>query len=86
MSELRERMRLLNARATAAGRTLKTMEAKLQSSGLGLRGDISAAWDRASESLEEAKAAMKDGDAAAIRRALEAAERDVDRLDKFLGR
>jgi hypothetical protein len=86
MAELRERMRLLAARNSAAGRTLKTMEAKLQASGLGLRGDISAAWDRASDSLEEARVAMKDGDAAAIRRALESAERDVDRLDKFLGR
>ncbi len=86
LAEVRERLRMMSSRANAANRTLKTLEAQQQASGLGLRGDISAAWDRASDALEEARAAVKAGDAAAAKAALDTAERDLDRLDKFLGR
>ncbi len=86
LAAVRERIRMMSSRANAASRTLKTLEAQQQASGLGMRGDISAAWDRASEALEEARAAVKAGDAAAAKSALDTAERDLDRLDKFLGR
>ncbi len=86
VAAVRERLRMMTSRANAASRSLKTLEARQQASGLGLRGDISSAWDRVSEALEEARQAAKDGDAASAQRALDTAERDLDRLDKFLGR
>jgi hypothetical protein len=86
LAEARDRLRLLSARSNAASRTLKTLEASQRASGLGLRGDISAAWDRTNDSLDEAKAAIQGSDVAGAKRALDNAERDLDRLDKFLGR
>jgi hypothetical protein len=86
LAEARDRLRLLSARSNAASRTLKTLEASQRASGLGLRGDISAAWDRTNDSLDEAKVAIQGSDVAGAKRALDNAERDLDRLDKFLGR
>ncbi|HWR52664.1 MAG TPA: hypothetical protein VN428_16260, partial [Bryobacteraceae bacterium] len=86
LAEVRDRLRLLSARSNAASRTLKTLEASQRQSGLGLRGDISAAWDRTNDALDEAKAAVQGSDVAGAKRALDNAERDLDRLDKFLGR
>ena len=86
LAEARQRLRNLSSRASAASRTLKTLEARQQESGVGLRGDISAAWDRLNEALEDARTAMNNNDPGEARRALDLAERDLDRIDKFLGR
>lgn len=86
VSDLRDRLRLLSARSNAVTRSLKNLEASQRASGLGLRGDISAAWDRTADSLDEAKAAIQGSDVAGAKRALDSAERDLDRLEKFLGR
>jgi len=82
----RQRLRMLSSRASSASRTLKNIESQQQSSGVGLRGDISAAWDRMNESLEDARQALQNNDLEEARRSLDQAERDLDRIDKFLGR
>jgi hypothetical protein len=55
-------------------------------SGLNLRGDIAAAQQRMELHLDEAEAAIQSGDAGAAKDSLAAAEREVERIEKFLGR
>jgi len=86
LAEARQRLRNISSRASAASRTLKNLEARQQESGVGLRGDISAAWDRLNEALEDARTAVNNNDPDEARSALDVAERDLDRIEKFLGR
>ena len=53
---------------------------------MGLRTDISASWKRMEYLLDQAEGALKRQDSAAAKKNLDAAEREIERLDKFLGR
>jgi outer membrane biosynthesis protein TonB len=86
LEELRDRMNLLAVRANTARGTLQTLEAQQRRVGLGLRGDMAESWKRMEFLLDEAEAAMKKGDSRSTKRNLDLAEREIDKLDKFLGR
>ena len=77
---------LLGARANAARASLSNLQRSQQAQGLGLRGDISATASRMEYQMDQAESAIKAGDPAAARRSLDAAERELDKLDNFLGR
>jgi ribosomal protein S20 len=54
--------------------------------GLGMRGDITSAQERMENYLDEAQAAIRSGDAEHAKKSLSNAEREIDKLDTFLGR
>ncbi len=81
-----DRLMLLGARANAARASLSNLQRSQQAQGLGLRGDISATASRMEYQMDQAESAIKAGDPAAARRSLDAAERELDKLDNFLGR
>jgi serine/threonine-protein kinase len=86
LEEARDRMGMFGPRANALRSSLQNLEQQQKAQGLGLRTDISAAWRRMEGLLDEAEAALKSGDAGRAKTKLDQAERDADRLDKFLGR
>jgi len=79
-------MVMLASRAGAVRTSLETLQRQQAAMGLSLRGDISASWKRMEYYLDQAEAALGKGDEAGARRHLEAAERELDRLETFLGR
>jgi serine/threonine-protein kinase len=86
MSELREQLMLLGTRASAAQGTIKTMQSQQARSGLGMRQDIVAAMDRMNAYMGEAESSLRSGDTAKGKRYLNSAERELEKLEKFLGR
>jgi len=86
IEQLRERMVMLASRAGAVKTSLETLQRQQSAMGLSLRGDITASWKRMEYYMDQAEAALGKGDPAAARRHMEAAGREVDRLEAFLGR
>jgi len=86
IQQLHDRMVKLASRAGAVRGSLENLQRQQAAMGLGLRGDVSASWKRMEYYLDQAEAALSKGDAAAARRHLDAAEREVDQLETFLGR
>jgi hypothetical protein len=79
-------MTSLAIRGATARSTLQTLEAQQKRAGYGLRRDMVESWQRMEFLLDEAEAAIKKGNAASAKRNLDLAEREIDKLDKFLGR
>ncbi|MBI3694169.1 MAG: protein kinase [Acidobacteria bacterium] len=86
LQELRERMILLAARVTAVRISLQNLQQQQSQSGLSLRSDMVAASQRVEYLMGEANAALAARDAVALKRNLDLAERDVEKLEGFLGR
>ena len=84
--EHRELLMLLDTRANAIKGSLQTLQQQQATSGLNLRGDIVTAQQRMELYLNEAEAAAKSGDPVAMRKNLASAEREIEKLEKFLGR
>ncbi len=84
--ELRDRMVFLAARAATARNGLANLERQQARMGLGLRPDMAAANQRLDFLLKEAGAALASGDADAAKRNADLAEREVEKLEKFLGK
>lgn len=88
-AELREIQRTwpkLASRAAAVATSLQNLQRAQQRQGFGLRGDISASWKRMEHSMDQADAAIAEKDATAAGDHLEDAEREIEILEKFLGR
>jgi hypothetical protein len=83
---LRERVITLASRANALRSSLQNLEAQQRRAGLSLRTDIATSWRRMEAFLDEGEAALKARDLPGLRRSLNLAEREADRLDEFLGR
>lgn len=81
----RDRLGDLAPRANSLSSALKNLEHQQQSMGVGLRTDISTSWRRMEQLLDESEAAIKNGDAGRAKTKLDQAERELDKLDKFLG-
>lgn len=75
----------LASRVNAVRTSLSNLQRSQQAQGLGLRGDITASQSRMEYQMDQAEGAVKAGDPAAARRSLDAAEREVDKLENFLG-
>lgn len=86
IQELQERMVALGARASTAKESVENLRRQQQSQGLNLRADIGAALNRMEQYMNRADAALVARDPDAAARNMELAEREVDKLDKFLGR
>ncbi|MGE5570087.1 MAG: protein kinase domain-containing protein [Rhodospirillales bacterium] len=86
LESARERLGMLGTRANALIASLKNLQQQQQRMGVGMRVDITTAWKRMEFLLDESEAALKRQDLAATKKYLDQAEREADKLDKFLGR
>jgi serine/threonine-protein kinase len=77
---------MMAARATTARNSLQTLQRTQAQSGLNLRADITEAASLTASFLEGATSALNAGEAAAARDFIEKAERQVEKIEKFLGR
>ncbi len=84
--EHRELLMLLDTRANSIKGSLHTLQQQQSASGLNLRGDIVTAQQRMEIYLNEAETAGKSGDPVAMKKNLASAEREIEKLEKFLGR
>jgi ribosomal protein S20 len=79
-------MIMLGSRANSARSSLTRMKEAQARQGLGMRGDITSAQERMETYLDEAQAAIRSGDSEHAKKSLSNAEREIDKLDTFLGR
>ncbi|MCS7314247.1 MAG: protein kinase [Bryobacterales bacterium] len=86
LQRLQDRMVVLASRAGAVRATLENLQRQQAAMGLGLRGDMTAAWKRMEHYMDQAEAALSKGDVAAAERHMDAAEKEIERLEAFLGR
>lgn len=77
---------MLASRAGAISSSLQNLQNEQKRSGLGLRGDISASWKRMEYYMDQAEAAISAKDPALAKENMESAEREIQTLEKFLGR
>ena len=84
--EHRELLMLLDTRANSIKGSLQTLQQEQARSGLNLRGDIVTTQKRMELYLNEAETAGKSGDPVAMKKYLASAEREIEKLEKFLGR
>ena len=85
MEQLREQGSLLSIRAGTVRSGLESLRKAQARSGLGLRADMAASAQRMDYLMNEADAAVQRGDATAAQRNLDLAEKEVAKLEKFLG-
>jgi serine/threonine protein kinase len=86
LRQLRERMMLQATRLSSSKEAIENMRRTQARSGLGMRQDVVNALNRAEFFMDESEDAMKAGDPAEMRKALDSAERQIEILERFLGR
>ncbi|MGH9454113.1 MAG: hypothetical protein ACRD2O_09120, partial [Terriglobia bacterium] len=86
LQDLQDRMDKLSSRASAVDQSLKALQQQQASSGLTLRGDVSSSWIRMKGFMDRADAAISAGHPLVAKHSMDLAEREVDFLEKFLGR
>jgi serine/threonine-protein kinase len=85
LEKLREEGSLLSIRVGTVRSSLESLRKAQARSGLGLRADMAASAQRMDYLMNEADTALQRGDAAAGQRNLDLAEKEVSKLEKFLG-
>jgi hypothetical protein len=85
LADARQRLMLMAARVSAVKTSMANLQRKQAASGLGMRGDMLSAHQRMEFHLDEAERFLKSGDAAAAKRGLDAAERELEKLEAWLG-
>jgi uncharacterized caspase-like protein len=85
LEDLEDRKLLLVSRAVTVRKSLQTLEDSQRRSGLNLRADMAASRTRMEQFLDRAETQMKQRDSAGAFKSLEAAEREIEKLEKFLG-
>lgn len=86
LREQREFHQMLAARASAVRASLRTLEGSQRANGMNLRGDIRESQSLMDAYLESATEDLNRADLAAARNDMEKAEREIEKLEKFLGR
>jgi serine/threonine-protein kinase len=86
LSEIRDQFNLLGVRIGTVKSSLENLRRQQAASGLGLRGDMADAAQRMDLYFAETEKALNRGDAQAAKRNLDLAEREVSKLEKFLGK
>jgi hypothetical protein len=82
----REQYMMLGTRAGAVRNSLATMQRSQSSGGLNLRGDMQEASSMMTSYLEGANSAINAGDLNSAKGYMDKAERQIEKLEKFLGR
>jgi hypothetical protein len=86
IAELRERAGLMSVRVTTVRTSFQSLQRRQAASGLSPRSDMVAADQRLGYQLDQAEASMQQGDAAGAKKRLDAAERELEKLEAFLGK
>ncbi len=86
LQDLQERMVSLTGRASAVKDSVQNIQRQQNSEGLSMRPDIAAALSRMERFMNEADAALSAGNSASAQRNMDLAEREIEKLEKFLGR
>jgi hypothetical protein len=76
---------MLGTRANSVRASLRSLEQQQARSGLGLRADMATARQRLEYQMDEAENALKSNDGPRARKTLAAAERELEKLENFLG-
>ena len=79
-------MIFLASRAGAVRSSFEAMEEQQRRAGLGMRRDMAATAVRLRFLLEQSSANLATGNAAGAKRNLDLAERQLEQLERFLGR
>jgi hypothetical protein len=83
---VRESLIMLGARAGAVKSSIERLRSQQAAQGVSLRGDMAASLDRMEFFLGEAEASLNNSDAQRAERNISLADREVTKLEKFLGR
>jgi eukaryotic-like serine/threonine-protein kinase len=86
LQDAREHLMMLGTRAAGVRTTLQTLQRQQAASGLNLRGDMQEAANLMNSYLEGANSALNAGDLPAARTFADKAERQLEKLEKFLNR
>lgn len=86
LSAARERMMTMGARVGAVAASIQGLQHEQAQQGVGLRSDMVAAQQRLHYQMNEAQASLKQNDAEGARKRLDSAERDLEKLETFLGK
>ncbi|MDQ6708484.1 MAG: protein kinase [Acidobacteriota bacterium] len=86
LSGLNERMMKMAARIGAVTASVETLRRAQAQQGVGLRSDMVAAQQRVNYQMNEAESNLKQSNAAGAKKRLEAAERDLEKLESLLGK
>jgi serine/threonine-protein kinase len=81
-----ESLMQLDTRANSLKGSLETLQQQQARSGLNLRGDIVTSKQRMEAYLNEAEVSLKSADPARAKKNMDSAEREIEKLEKFLGR
>jgi hypothetical protein len=85
LEALEDRLLKLSARANATKGGAERLRQQQARMGVGLRADMATALERQEYLLGQAESAFNAGDAARAKRQLDLAEREVEKLERFLG-
>jgi len=85
LEALEDRLLKLSARANATKAGVDRLRQQQARMGVGLRADMATALERQEYLLGQAEAAFNAGDATRAKRQLDLAEREVEKLERFLG-
>ena len=86
LQQAREQLAMLGVRASGIRTSLQTLQRTQAASGLNLRGDMQEASSLMTTYLEGAHAALNDGNASQAKSFMDKAERQIEKLEKFLNR
>jgi eukaryotic-like serine/threonine-protein kinase len=85
LAKLEDEADKLNVRAAAASQSVDTLRKQQVAAGYNLRADIASAQERMQLYLSKGDAALKANDAANAQKYFDLADKELDRIEKFLG-
>jgi serine/threonine-protein kinase len=86
LKEVREQLNLLSIRMDTVKGSLDALRKQQAASGLGLRADMASSAQRMEYYYSQSETALKTRDADAAKKSLDLAEREVSKLENFLGK
>jgi serine/threonine protein kinase len=86
LKEVKEQLNLLGIRADTVKSSLNNLRRQQAASGVGLRADMTSSAQRMEMFLSQTESALNRRDAEAAKKNLDNAEREVSKLENFLGR
>jgi hypothetical protein len=86
LQQLRERTIQLASRATAVNTSMQRIEQQQSRQGLSMRSDMAASKESMLYLMDEARKALNSGNVESLKRNLGLAERQIEKLETFLGR
>ncbi|HVT92383.1 MAG TPA: protein kinase [Bryobacteraceae bacterium] len=86
LQQIQDQLDLLGSRAAAVKSSLETLQRQQAAQGYGLRGDMVASQQRMDVLMGQAQNSIQRGDSDGAKKILTNVEREVGKLEKFLGR